>query len=198
MEFTDREFQIIQDHEFLLTKAGASAKIHELLSEVKSALKSIIQESWKNHEMLRKCSVEKISKGENYRGLPYQVLDFPATFSKNDIFAFRTMFWWGNHFSCTLHLQGEPLDIYRQKLISSIERFVGRDTLICINQSPWEYHFESDNYRLLSLDDVEFIQKCSFLKLSKRVKLNCWKQLPIEATKYLSLLLGVLSSGEQN
>ena len=31
----------------------------------------------------------KISKGENYKGLPYVMLDYPRCFGKTDIFAIR-------------------------------------------------------------------------------------------------------------
>ena len=31
----------------------------------------------------------------------------PAVFSKENIFAIRTMFWWGNFFSISLHVSGK-------------------------------------------------------------------------------------------
>ena len=49
----------------------------------------------------------KISRGENYNGLPYVMLDYPRCFGKEDVFAMRTMFWWGNFFSITWHLKGK-------------------------------------------------------------------------------------------
>ena len=49
----------------------------------------------------------KISRGENYRGLPYLILDYPAYFSQKDIFAFRTMFWWGHFFQCRTTSTGD-------------------------------------------------------------------------------------------
>ena len=51
-------------------------------------------------------STPKIAKGENYLQLPYVLLDYPRCFDKENIFAIRTMFWWGNFFSITLHLSG--------------------------------------------------------------------------------------------
>jgi hypothetical protein len=53
------------------------------------------------------CLNGKISRGENYQLLPYIILDYPSYFSRNNIFAVRTMFWWGNFFSITLHLSGD-------------------------------------------------------------------------------------------
>ena len=40
----------------------------------------------------------KISRGEQYLGLPYVMLDYPRIFSKENVFAIRTFFWWGNYF----------------------------------------------------------------------------------------------------
>jgi len=192
MEFTDREFQIIHDTEFLHTKATVVSKIYDLLSEVKVGLKEEIRNSGIDQDLEKTFSMGKISKGENYRGFPYQVLDYPATFVKHDIFAFRTMFWWGNSFSCTLHLQGKHLETYREILIGKLAQIVPEGIYIGINQSPWEYHFESDNYKLLDLDDREFINKCNFLKLSKRIDFEDWSQLPRKAAEYLCLLLDLL------
>lgn len=194
MEFTDREFQIIHDSEFLITKAGASSKIQHLLSEVKVGLKDVVKKSRVDPELMKLFSSGKISKGENYRGLPYQVLDYPAAFHKHDIFAFRTMFWWGNYFSCTLHLQGKPLEIYRQTLIDNLDHFTIEDLYVCVNESPWEYHFEADNYKLITKADSEYLNKCQFLKLSKKIEICQWKKLPVSASNFLEQLLATIFS----
>ena len=145
------------------------------------------------HPAFSKFKTSKISRGENYRGLPYLVLDYPAVFSAEDTFAFRTMFWWGNFFSCTLHLQGKPLDLYRDLVIDNIGHLVNYDIFLCINQSPWEYHYEVDNYKLLSVDDLDFIKESQFLKLNKKFDLGSWKSLPSEANRFLVQLLDILN-----
>ena len=75
----------------------------------------------------------KIFRGENYRQLPYLVLDYPKHFSKESVLAFRTMLWWGNFFSCTLHLQGKALDERRSSLIQNWRSFRKKD--ICFFSS---------------------------------------------------------------
>ncbi|MEI9808974.1 MAG: hypothetical protein WDO16_14545 [Bacteroidota bacterium] len=76
----------------------------------------------------------KISKGENYKGLPYLVLDYPRYFEKDNHFAVRSMFWWGNFFSSTLHLSG----IYKKKYTSAIEasftQLQENDFFICVKR----------------------------------------------------------------
>jgi hypothetical protein len=192
MEFTDKELQIIRDREFLLTKSVAISKTHELLVGVQSELRKSVHESDLKSIIGKNQLSGKISKGENYRRLPYMVLDYPAIFSKEDIFAYRTMFWWGNFFSCTLHLQGSFLLRYRKHLSANIEQLASRDTFICVNSSPWEYHYEADNYKLLQLSDLDVMNRHPFLKISKRIELKDWKNLPIEANKFIKVLLSII------
>ena len=193
IEFTDREFQIIHDQEFLLAKSKALSKVDDLLSKVRSELKLAMKDYSLMHPELPIFKSSKISRGENYLGLPYLVLDYPAVFSAEDTFAFRTMFWWGNFFSSTLHIQGKSLDIYRERIIEKIDLLAQLEIFICINKSPWEYHFGKDNYELLTTKHIQFIGKCNFLKLSKRIELDDWKALPKLSTHFLSQLLKKLN-----
>ena len=121
MILTPEELKLIKDQEFLLTKIKVTAKIRSILLDTKTSL----TEEFERGEILlpdeHTFTPGKISKGENYLGLPYQVLDFPASFHKKQVFAFRTMFWWGNFFSVTLHIQGTSLDMYRKKIIENIK-----------------------------------------------------------------------------
>ena len=63
----------------------------------------------------------KISKGENYRGLPYVMLDYPRLFGREEVLAIRTFFWWGHGFSVTLHLKGG----YRERISAGIATTLG-------------------------------------------------------------------------
>jgi hypothetical protein len=187
------EQEIIHDLKFLRTKASASAKIHDLLVATKHALEATFPKG--NHPKtwngLGKRG--KISKGENYLGMPYQVLDYPAYFSKTDTFAFRTMFWWGNFFSATLHLEGLSHQLYKQKFIDHIGRLATQEIYICTGDTPWQYHYESDNYQLLTVNHKQHIESNSFLKLSKKIELNRWKELPDFATGFLEQVLQIMA-----
>ncbi|NJN25258.1 MAG: hypothetical protein HC819_04405 [Cyclobacteriaceae bacterium] len=131
----------------------------------------------------------KISKGENYHGLPYQMLDFPAIFSKESIFAFRTMFWWGNFFSVTLHLQGEALKKYRKNICAHINELSSEGFFVSTGPTPWEYHYESENYKLIDIEDVARLAQENFIKLSKKIELENWAQLPFFAASQFQMLM---------
>src|SRR4030095_12152471 len=56
----------------------------------------------------------RIFRGDNYQFLPYAVMDYPALYARENSFAYRTMFWWGNFFSFTLYLHGTYMELYRK------------------------------------------------------------------------------------
>ena len=65
---------------------------------------------------------------------------------------------------------------------------------ICINDNPWQYHYENDNYELLSEKHIELIETKSFIKLSKRIALCDYKSLPLITEQFYKKLLQNLSS----
>ncbi len=140
----------------------------------------------------------KISKGENYRGLPWVVLDHPRLFTKRDIFAIRTLFWWGNYFSVTLHLKG----IYRERWIGAIRRNIPllaeNGFHICISEEEWRHELSADNY--LALMEAgpgkweEWLDRRAFLKLSSKMDIGRWNEAPEYLLRLYALLSGVLAS----
>ena len=100
------EMELVSSPEIILTKNAILQKIRSFLEEVQIKQFEILKEysSQLTQEVL--STSPKISRGENYKGLPWLVLDNPRHFRHNNIFAIRTMFWWGNFFSITLHLSG--------------------------------------------------------------------------------------------
>ena len=187
------ELEIIHDLQFLRTKASVSTKIHDLLIATRHSLESTLSKVNSPEFQRGLFKQGKISKGENYLGLPYQVLDYPTYFSKANTFAFRTMFWWGNFFSATLHLEGLSHQLYKQKFIGNIDRLSTQEIYICTGDTPWQYHYGTDNYQLLTMDHQDHIHENSFLKLSKKIELNRWKELPDFATTFLEQVLQIIT-----
>ncbi len=94
------------------------------------------------------ASVPKISKGENYKSLPYVLMDYPAVFGKENIFAVRTMFWWGQFFSITLHLKGIYKDKYAPLVLKNLQW--ENDVYLAVGDDEWEHHFEENNFVIFS------------------------------------------------
>jgi hypothetical protein len=193
MEFSPHELSVLEDTDFLLTKQVVTKKLQQLLNKARLELKSVIEKDGFPFPEKMDLTTGKVSRGENYQGLPYMVLDFPKLFTKEDIFAYRTMFWWGHFFSSTLHLQGKYLEDYRQNLAENIDALLDKDIYISIGETPWKYHYDNTNYVPITSEHKEHILECNFLKLSKKTPVNDWVSIPGFATEYFEFLLSVLS-----
>ncbi len=140
----------------------------------------------------------KVSRGENYLDLPYLILDYPRLFHRQSTFAIRHMFWWGNFFSSTLHLEGEALSKKRALLWTNLDLLHGQGMYLCVHENPWNYHYKEDNY--LPLDSLapdivkEYIEERTFLKLSRFLLITEWQNFHDHALESLSLFLRVLKN----
>lgn len=179
---SDKELALVNDAEPILTKQRIMAKVQSFFADV-----NLVQQTWMNANAGRlqpawTSSSPKISKGEQYRGLPYVVLDYPRCFQQDSLFAIRTLFWWGNFFSLQLLVQGEHQLRLSAKLLENWEDWVTLKACICVHPSPWEHHFENDNFKLLGEMDTEeysnIIISHSFLKIGFQHPLEQWDDLP--------------------
>jgi len=192
MQLTDKELLILQDTDFLLTKVILLEKMTKLFEQTREELKQCVENSNFSFPDGTDLLSGKISRGENYKGLPYLVLDYPTLFSKNSTFAFRTMCWWGNFFSSTIHLEGIALINYKNSIINNLHMLLQKDIYICVADNPWQYHYNEDNYLPLSNAHNDFISNCEFLKLSKKIELKNWNDVPKFSADFFSLLLPIL------
>jgi hypothetical protein len=198
--FSEAELEAILHPDFFYTKYAAMQKVMELLSETERILREIIVQ----HPFLADHTnvvSPKIFRGENYRKLPYMVLDYPRRFSTETIFAFRTMFWWGKEFSFTLHLQHAALEHFRNAIIKNISELSGKQFYYSVYKTPWEYHFDPDNYRPLDeiLNEPGFIdslRSTPFIKLSRKIPIKDFEHVAAYAGETLIVLLKLLQDSE--
>ena len=108
------EQALVANSDWIFAKNAIMAKAIALFGGLSGRLLEEWQKNDWPRELLR--TPPKISKGENYKGLPWVVLDYPRLFGREDVFAIRTLFWWGNYFSVTLHLKG----IYKEMFLTVI------------------------------------------------------------------------------
>ncbi len=181
------EMELVNNADLILTKNAILKKVQGLLEELQVKQQELILLHAAGLPGKVSASSPKISKGENYRGLPYIILDYPRVFEPGNppdqpaaIFAVRTMFWWGHFFSVTLHLSGIYKQEGEEKLIGSYQSLKEKNFYCCINEDQWAHHFEENNYVLLSELDKEGFEKTirekSFVKLAKKMDLNQWDE----------------------
>lgn len=180
IQLSKLEKELVESGEWILTKQSIINKVYQLFGGTLDAYKRIIVEEKELMHPFFKTANGKISKGENYEGLPYVILDYPGLFSKENIFAIRTMFWWGNFFSISLHISGKNLS-GKTNFLTALDYLQENDFFICVNESEWEHSFEPSNYISAAVIDEEKIYEISnknFFKISKKIELNKWDDAP--------------------
>ncbi len=193
------EQQLITNYEWLLTKNGILEKIKGALGALQQRQQEVLQNagSFLPPEVLTVSA--KISRGENYLGLPYMVLDYPRYFDRENIFAVRTMFWWGHFFSCTLQLSGIYKERYMPGIIAAFDQLQSENFYISHNSSQWDHHFGEDNYTALQgLNIVQFnnhLQSHPFIKMAKKISLDNWDTIDKKLFDTYRLLIGKLENG---
>jgi hypothetical protein len=169
---------LVSTADLILTKNAILQKVNKLLVSLQEEQKKYLalHPAKLPDEVLQ--SSPKISKGENYKGLPYLILDYPKSFQKENIFAIRTMFWWGHFFSVTLHLSGTYKKATEQQIINSCTSLKEKGFYCCINDNEWEHHFETSNYiPMIELNNAKFenlVSQKLFIKLGNIMQLPSW------------------------
>jgi hypothetical protein len=170
IQFLPAEMELVSSPDIILTKNAILQKIKSFYEELQIKQQDILKKySSQLPEEVLKIS-PKISRGENYKGLPWLVLDNPRYFQHNNIFAIRTMFWWGNFFSITLHISGNNKNNLLKNLTSNVSLLEKNDFYIYNGTKEWEHDIDPDSYKKLSTIDEDKLQKIfsanSFLKLA--------------------------------
>jgi hypothetical protein len=140
----------------------------------------------------------KISRGENYRLMPYLVLDFPRYAEGENLYLFRTMFWWGHYFISSLIVSGNPLNQTRTRAGQQCRSLAWReDLLFCVAATPWHHDAGPDNLRSFASLGAqtleEGLQGREFVKLSRILPLDRSGHLPQFSVECFQLFNGIFT-----
>jgi hypothetical protein len=193
-----KELELVCNTEWILTKHAIIEKVYQLFGAVSSAMESEMQKQKPHLPAAIFINSPKISKGENYRKLPYVMLDYPRYFVKDETLAIRTFFWWGNFFSVSLQISGTFLSSMRPNFVNSYSWLKENDFWIGVNEDRWQHHFETDNYRSIkSLSEEEFsfiLSSKPFIKIAKKISLEQWQEAPGFIKNCFDQLAGLLKN----
>ena len=171
------ELTMVNDKNIILTKQAIVIKAVELFNSHIPFISKLFKDVFINDDSLS-AAVPKISKGENYNGFPYVIMDYPAIFGKQNIFALRTMFWWGNFISITLHLKGKYKELYAPIILKNI---IGEsDFYISTGEEEWQHDYFEKNYvksHALSNEVKSKIEGLDFFKISLKYELHHWNMM---------------------
>ncbi len=174
VSLSDIEMQLVCNPDWILTKNIIIQKVYLLFGQ--------LSETYKSNPLLQNLPAEvllqsaKISKGENYEGLPYVMLDYPRCFGKEDVFAIRTFFWWGNFFTITLQLKG----IYKKRYEENITRQILKENLsgafLNVSDEEWAHHLLPSNMQMVQLGDADKLSNKQTIKLVYKLQLTSWNE----------------------
>jgi hypothetical protein len=187
LHLSPEEMKLVTDPEVILTKNSVMGKVVELMA----GLSDHYREIWEGVAGGWEPTSPKIGRGENYQGLPWVMLDYPRNFGKEDVFAIRTLFWWGHAFSVTLHLKGRYKELYGPVVRQRWAELAAAGFHIGISADEWRHEHVPDNYVEVSgAEDLE--READFLKLSAAVGLHRWENVPAELLSMFKTLISVL------
>jgi hypothetical protein len=170
LQLSPEESALVMDAGWILTKNSVMEKVVGMMAELSEVYKGL----WV-------AGIEpgnaKISRGENYLGLPWVILDYPRIFGREDVLAIRTMFWWGHPFSVTLHLKGRYQALYLPVIERRRVSLAAAGFHVAIGEDEWRHELAADNYA--PIGEVRDIGASRpFLKLSAAVRLDRYEAAP--------------------
>ena len=176
--------RLVSDPAWILTKNSVMGKVVELFAGLSGEWREM---RWdlKGVDLAR--LEPKISKGEQYKGLPWVMLDYPRVFGKEDVFAIRTMFWWGHCFSVTLHLKGEYMRAYMPVILGHREELAAAGFMPQVGAEEWEHAVMPGAW-----DGLSAWRERGFGKLAVSVGLDRWNEAPEILTAKFKTLTQVL------
>jgi len=168
------EMSLVQNSHWILTKHRVIEKVYAMFGGLSDAMRDVVSSTLGlPEEML--ASSPKISKGEQYERMPYVVLDYPRVFSKDDVLAVRTFFWWGHYFSCTLHLKGKFHELYHQKLSAMLQHEEWSDYSLSVEGNEFNFDVEHEDYSLIKKGGIQpTLYNTPFIKISYKSSFAYW------------------------
>lgn len=185
------ELELFCNAEMILTKNTVLQKTVELLSNVQNEVLARMP------ALFQTSPYPKISKGENYLGLPYVVLDYPRIAGGEDLFFIRSFFWWGNFYSSTLQLSGRFKTDFCEKVERAYPLLAATGYFVGTGEDPWVHHFQESNYRKISgLSAGAFatvLEERKHIKVAAHWPLPEWDAAEKNLVKSWSLLMELIA-----
>ncbi len=191
--YNKEELSLMGNAEVLLMKRQVLQKVGDDFSKLENEFRNILKTSpgiaLPEGALLK---AGKISRGENYKGLPYLVLDYPRLMTKEEIFNIRLLFWWGHYFSISLHVAGKVWSHHRQSMLALLASPDFRNYYIQLKGSPWEHDVSSPFFEKassLTLSNTQEAYTGEFIRIINILPLNGVEDLEEFAKSSFRLLL---------
>ncbi len=137
--FTAEELAVLADQDFFRKKATITVKIKHVLEHLHLRLEAEIATQPLLAPVGFDPQARQFVKGEHLEDFPYQYVDFPRFYTREEKFAFRSLVWWGHHIIFSLIVEGPLVKQYRRNLFNRFSEVADRDLCLCLSSSLWEW-----------------------------------------------------------
>lgn len=193
------EWALVNDPQVLIRKNNILQKAELLLGQIAWVGQQALNGQLPVAATPLLQAMPKLSKGEQYKGLPYRILDYPRIFNKDDVFACRTFFWWGHTFTFMIHLKGIYQQHYGNALLEAAYPDSKVEWRIALNGEEWEH--DAMSYPTLHSGPLEqwtnSLEQAPFMKLYYPIPLSDWEILPEKIGEAYRLLMGAIDVAHQ-
>ncbi len=137
--FSPEELVLLGDREFFRKKAIIGKKIRAILEALHLRLKPLVEtQPFIAPENFDPQAFQFV-KGEHLEESPYQYLDYPRNYSREEKLAFRSLAWWGHHFVFALIVEGDLVKTYRRHLFNRFSQVADQGLTLSLSPSLWEW-----------------------------------------------------------
>jgi hypothetical protein len=160
ISLSPEETALVLDPRWILTKRSVMDKVAALLGDMAERYRTLALHAPFGDRF------PKLTRGENYEGLPYMILDYPASWEQEHAFAVRTFFWWGHYFALFLHLKGRYREQYAPKILLSL----GSPWRLAISDDEWIHTVHGEGY----VGSPFNAEMPAYFKVAMTIPLNQW------------------------
>ena len=197
VQLSEQEMDLVSGPGFILMKNGIITKVYECYGILAENMKAITSEGKNRLPEDALVLTPRISRGENYQGLPYVMLDYPRLFSTEHVFAIRTFFWWGKSFNITLHLKGRYQGMFSESLEKNLAMLKNSGFYISHTKDEWDHDILGAGYiSLQQVTEEEFRAKLlsdGFIKIGTTFPIHQWNQATAILTAAFKQLIDCLN-----
>jgi hypothetical protein len=182
LEFSPQQLSLLTDTHVWNERRRLAEQIGEWMGDMLLQLKQSHQGVFEKVVPMTALN-GKITKGDNYNGFPYLLLDYPNYFAKDEIVSVRNLIWFGNDFHCTFHLRGKLI----HNVMHQLSRITSDEVFICTAPEEWIHHIEAQHWTTvnkLSSSLREQIETQGWLKLGVKLEIDkpeTWTNALVEA-----------------
>jgi len=173
---TADEWRVFADHDFFRKKAAISVKLKRTLEQLHVAL----QPELVGCQLIAPDGFDtkafQFVKGEHLEDCPYQYLDFPRFYTRQNKLAFRSLCWWGHHLVFALIVEGPLVKQYRTNLFNRFSELADRQLSLSLSSSLWEWKsgpgFTLDITRNRRSEIAAALDRRAFFKIARFLPLQ--------------------------